>query len=47
MNDDDLKKELKESKELLESKLEINVKSLSFPFGRANNREIEAAIEAG
>ena len=47
LNDDDLKKELRESKELLESKLEINVKSLSFPFGRANNREIGAAIEAG
>jgi len=47
LNNDDLKKELIESKERIESKLEIIVKSLSFPFGRANNREVEAAKEAG
>ena len=46
LNDDDLKSELRESKELLESKLDITVESLSFPFGRANNREFKAAIEA-
>lgn len=47
LSDDDLKKELRESKEKIESKLEINVKSLSFPFGRANNREVQAALDAG
>lgn len=46
LSDDDLKEELIGSKEMIESKLEIIVKSLSFPFGRANNREVEAAIEA-
>lgn len=47
VNDDDLKNELRESKDVIESKLEITVQSLSFPFGRANNREVGAAIEAG
>jgi len=46
LNDNDLKDELKGSKEMIESKLELSVESLSFPFGRANSREVEAAIEA-
>ena len=44
---DDLKKEFSGSKELLESKLNITVKSISFPFGKFGLREIDTAKAIG
>lgn len=47
LESDEVKKEFKESKELLESKLDITVKSISFPFGKFGLREIETAKVTG
>jgi len=44
---EELKKEFSASKELLESKLNISVKSISFPFGKFGVREIETAKALG
>ena len=43
----DIKREFVESKELLESKLDIVVKSISFPFGKFGRRELETAKAIG
>ena len=47
LNINDLKKELIESKNLLESKLNISVKSISFPFGKFGLREMDTAKAIG
>ena len=44
---EELKKEFSGSKEMLESKLNITVKSISFPFGKFGLREIETAKAIG
>jgi len=44
---DELVRELKESKQLLEDKIGASVESLSYPFGRYNERVRDAAMEAG
>lgn len=47
LNDDDLKRELVESKSRLEDLLGKPVKSFSYPYGDCDDRVIASAIEAG
>ncbi|MEW6686581.1 MAG: polysaccharide deacetylase family protein [Candidatus Edwardsbacteria bacterium] len=47
MNPQEVKRELKESKEILEQHLNVPVQFLSYPFGRYNQKVEEIAEEAG
>ena len=47
LEQNDLEKELMQSKEMLESTLDIIVKSISFPFGKFGYRELETAKASG
>jgi peptidoglycan/xylan/chitin deacetylase (PgdA/CDA1 family) len=44
---EDAKKEIVESKKLLESEYDLNITAISYPNGNYSNREIEIAREAG
>ena len=47
LNEEEVKKELNESKETLENILKTEIDSLAFPYGNYNARVVELAVQAG
>ena len=47
LNPDELVRELRDSKRVLEDKTGVSVDTLSYPFGRYDTRVRDAAMEAG